>query len=288
MTNAITVNNVSKVFGKKHALDKVALTIPKGQIFGFLGPNGAGKTTVIRCLMDYIKPTTGTIRILSHDAHLDSAKLKSLVGYLSSDIQLHLNWTVKEHIDFIGSIKGVQRANELLEKFKLDLKPKVQHLSSGNKQKLAIILAFIGKPELLIMDEPTRGLDPQLQNQLYDLLREFTVQGGTVFLSSHNLSEVQGLCDAVAVIRDGKIVVSESMNDILQLKIHVVHAVATTAINKADFQFKNTELLMLDGKSITIKAKGNIDQINKALSKYKLTDLEVSHASLEDVFLEYY
>lgn len=288
MEAAISIKDVTKAFGANRALDKVSLTIPKGHIFGFLGPNGAGKTTMIRCLMDYIRVTDGEITILEQDAHRNSAVLKGSIGYLSSDMQLHPNWTAKTHIDFMSGIEGRGRADELVRKFNLDLKPKVGKLSSGNKQKLAIILAFLGDPKLLIMDEPTRGLDPLLQNQLYELLRQFAAEGGTVFLSSHNLAEVQQLCDSVAVIREGKIVAAEAMKDILQLRVHVVQAVATKPINQADFKLKGVEILGGDSKSITLKARGQIDPILKALAKYSLTDLEVTHASLEDVFMEYY
>jgi len=288
MASAINIKGVTKTFGSKRALDDVSLTIPTGQVYGFLGPNGAGKTTTIRCLMDYIRVSRGAIDILGKDAHANSAELKAVVGYLSSDVQLHDNWTGKDHVNFMASTKGRGRADELVKTFNLDLSVKVRNLSSGNKQKLAIILAFVGQPKLLIMDEPTRGLDPLLQNQLYELLREFAISGGTVFLSSHNLTEVQQLCDSVAVIRAGKIVAAEAMKDILQLRVHLVQAVATKAINKADFKLTDVEIQHSSGKTIALKARGEIDPIIKALATYNVTDLDVSHASLEDVFMEYY
>jgi ABC-2 type transport system ATP-binding protein len=288
MTAAISIKNVSKVFGSKRALDEVSLTIPQGQIFGFLGPNGAGKTTMIRCLMDYINVSGGQVAIFGQDAHTQSASLKRSIGYLSSDMQLHPRWTARTHIDLMSSIKGGGRAEELVQRFNLDLDVRVGKLSSGNKQKLAIILAFLGNPKLLIMDEPTRGLDPLLQNQLYDLLREFARQGGTVFLSSHNLAEVQQLCDSVAVIRGGKIVAAQAMKDILQLRVHLVQAVATKAFKHSDFALKDVEVIGGTGKSIQLKARTQIDPLMKVLAKYPLTDLEVTHASLEDVFMEYY
>lgn len=288
MTTAIKIQAVTKNFGAKRALDTVSLDIPRGQISGFLGPNGAGKTTMIRCLMGYISPSAGQITILGKDAVTQSAELKNSIGYLSSDIQLHPKWTAQTHIDFMSSIKSRGPADELVEQFSLDLHTPVRKLSSGNKQKLAIILAFIGSPRLLIMDEPTRGLDPLLQNQLYVLLRDFAKNGGTVFLSSHNLGEVQQLCDQVAVIKEGQIVADEAMQDILQLTVHEVRAVATKKINLADFKLPGVEVESVDGKAIHLKARGHVDPIIKALAKYHLTDLEVSHASLEDVFLEYY
>ncbi len=288
MSAAISLSHVSKSFGAKKALDDVSLTIPKGKIFGFLGPNGAGKTTTIRCLMDCMRCDSGTVTILGKDANLEGAELKRDIGFLSSDIQLHTNWSARTHIDFLSSIKGRGRADELAKLFNLDLKPKVKNLSSGNKQKLAIVLAFLGNPKILIMDEPTRGLDPLLQNQLYELLREFAKQGGTVFFSSHNLAEVQQLCDNVAVIRDGKIVADEAMQDIRRMKIHSITAVATKSFDKKMFDTKGIEIVSCSGKTIVLKVRGRIDPAMKVLGKYELTDLDVSHASLEDVFMEFY
>ena len=288
MSAAISLSHVSKSFGAKKALDDVSLTIPKGKIFGFLGPNGAGKTTTIRCLMDYMRADEGSISILGKDAKIESAILKQDIGFLSSDIQLHPNWSAHTHIEFLSSIKGRGRADELVKLFNLDLKTKVRNLSSGNKQKLAIILAFLGDPRVLIMDEPTRGLDPLLQNQLYDLLRGFAHEGGTVFLSSHNLAEVQQLCDNVAVIRAGKIVADEAMRDIRRMKIHTITAVATKAFDEKGFAKKDIEIVSCSAKTIVLKVRGRIDPVIKLLSKYELTDLDVSHASLEDVFMEFY
>lgn len=288
MIPAISIKNVTKKFGSKYALNDVVLTINKGQIFGFLGPNGAGKTTTIRCLMDYYSTTSGSLHILGKDAHKHSAELKKQIGYLSSDMQLYANWTGQEHIDFIASIKGSGGATELVELFQLDVTKKVRNLSSGNKQKLAIILAFMGNPMLLIMDEPTRGLDPLLQNQLYDLLHAYAKNGGTVFLSSHNLAEVQHLCDSVAVIKDGKIIAADNMKDILQKRLHTIQAVSSRAFNHADFASDAIEIIGGSGKNITLKARGSINAVLAKLSRYDLTDLEITHSSLEDIFMEYY
>jgi ABC-2 type transport system ATP-binding protein len=288
MANAISIKNVTKTFGSKRALDNVSLKVETGHIFGFLGPNGAGKTTMIRCLMDYIRPSSGAVTIIGKDAQQNSAELKDQIGYLSSDMQLHPNWTGRTHIDFLSGIEGRGRADELVKRFDLDLTRKVRHLSSGNKQKLSIILAFLGEPKLLIMDEPTRGLDPLLQNELYDLLHEFANNGGTVFLSSHNLAEVQHLCDSVAVIRDGKIVAAEAMRDILQMSVHIVQAVASKSFVRKDFDIKGVEVIGGSGKNISLKVHGEIGHVVELLSNYNLTDLEVSHANLEDVFMEYY
>ena len=186
-SSAIKIKKLSKSFGKHTALHNVSFEVPEGQIFGFLGPNGAGKTTTIRCVMDFIKPTHGSVEILGLDAHRDSAELKQSIGYLSADYQLNGGWTGKDHIRLFQKTKGrTSNLNDLIGSLGLNTSVKVKNLSSGNKQKLAVVLAFIGDPRLLIMDEPTRGLDPVLQNVLYDLLNDFVSKGNTVFLSSHN------------------------------------------------------------------------------------------------------
>jgi len=288
MDSAISITDLTKTFGSKVGLHNLSLEVPKGTIFGFLGPNGAGKTTLIRCLMDFIRPEEGEITILGKKATTDSNALKAQIGYLSSDVQLHPNWDGKTHIDYMAGIKGRGEADTLIKQFGLDTSKKVSHLSSGNKQKLAIILAMLGRPEILIMDEPTRGLDPLLQNQLYELLRQFTKGGGTVFLSSHNLAEVQHICDHVAVIKDGSIVSAEGMNEVLQMGVHVVQASSKKPFKRPDFVIKGVEIVSLDKHSISLKTRGDVNSIVTALHKYQLTSLEVTHASLEDVFMEYY
>jgi len=288
MSAAIHISGVTKTFGAKTALDDVSLEIPRGQIFGFLGPNGAGKTTAIRCLMDFIRPDAGSMTILGKDARRDSPALKHVVGYLSSEAGLHPHWTAKTHIDFLGGIKGRGRADELVKLLELDTGRKVSDLSSGNRQKLAIVLAFLGRPELLIMDEPTRALDPLLQNQLYRLLKDFAAGGGTVFFSSHNLSEVQQICDGVAVIKDGRIVAAEAMQDILNMNLHSVKATAKEPFRLEDFSLKGVEVLTHNRHAVSLKVSGNLDAVMKLLARYHVTDVEITHASLEDAFMEYY
>jgi ABC-2 type transport system ATP-binding protein len=287
MKAAIRIQGVSKSFGAKKALNNVTLEVQPGQIFGFLGPNGAGKTTTIRCLMDVIRPDEGEISICGHDVRANPA-FKRDVGYLPADPQLHLGWTGQTHIKFLSSLKGDGRAAELIELLGLDVTKKVADLSSGNQQKLAIVLAFLGNPKLLIMDEPTRGLDPLLQNQVYQLLKQFKAGGGAVFFSSHNLAEVQEVCDSVAVLKDGHIVASETMSDLLKLNTYLIKARTSRPFNAADFKTKDIEVVARHGNSVVLKVTGHIDPVMKILAGYQLADLEVTHASLEDTFMEYY
>ncbi len=286
---AISIKNLTKVFGHKKALDAVTLDVPKGSIYGFLGPNGAGKTTTIRCLMDFIHPTDGSITILGNDAHQSSTFLKQKIGFLSSDQQLNPRWTGDDHIRLAARVKGShKRVDQLAKLLSYEPKLRVKSLSSGNKQKLAIILAFLGEPELLIMDEPTRGLDPMLQNVLYDLLRRYAHSGKTVFFSSHNLNEVQSLCDDVAFIKDGKILTQKSMYDIRAMNIHIITAVATTPFNIATLKLAGVTITSHKGNSISLRVKGDFNPALRAITRHDLTDLDMTHANLEDIFLDQY
>jgi len=205
MPTTIEIKNLKKHFGKVKAVDGIDISVERGEIFGFLGPNGAGKTTAIRCMMDFIRPTAGEIKILDKDAQADSEVLKSDISYLPGNVRLYDSWTGLDHVNFCESFGGKKSAaRELAKQLDLDLKIKFHHLSSGNKQKLGIVLALMKEPKLLILDEPTLALDPLLQNITHHLLLESGEKGTTVFISSHNLSEVERICDRVGIIKAGK------------------------------------------------------------------------------------
>jgi ABC-2 type transport system ATP-binding protein len=286
---AVDVKSLSKRFGSKQALRDITFSVEEGTSFGFLGPNGAGKTTTIRCLMDYIRPDHGQVTLFGQDARAHSAELKRQVGYLSSDMQLYSNWTGHEHLSLIEGVRGrSDQSRRLASELDLDLSRRVKHLSSGNKQKLAIVLAFAGHPKLLILDEPTRGLDPLLQNQLYDLLRDFTTSGGTVFFSSHNLAEVQRLCDGVVIIREGSVVAERSMADLRDLQLYLIEAVTTNPLHADLFKHAGVTVVHHSAHEISLRVQGDINPIVHALAKFHLKDLQVTHADLEDIFMEFY
>ncbi len=285
----IAVRGVSKRFGRKQALNEVSFTVQAGSIFGFLGPNGAGKSTTIRCLMDYIRPDSGSVEILGRDARRDSALLKREMGYLSSELQLYQGWTGREHLNFVEGVRGrSDEARQLAQDLDLDLGKPVKYLSSGNQQKLAIVLAFCGRPRLLIMDEPTRALDPLLQNQLYELLRGFAAQGGTVFLSSHNLAEVQRVCDGVVVIRAGEVVAERSLSELRELQVRLVQVVSARPIPPEFLRLRGVEIVHQSEGEVQMRVHGDINPLLRVLVRYPLKDLQVTHADLEDVFMEFY
>ncbi len=286
--NAIEITGLSKVFGDKQALNDVSLKVPKGEICGFLGPNGAGKTTTIRCLMDFIRPSSGEIKVFGLDSCEQSAAIKADIGYLSSDNQFYNNWTAAQHIRFVEDMRGKSKAKVLVNDLDLVMNVKYRNLSSGNKQKLGVVLALMHQPKLIIMDEPTRGLDPLLQNKIYSLLRDYRDNGGTVFMSSHNLPEVEQVCDHVAIIRDGKLVENASLNKLRALHTHLVNVAFEKPAKREMFKLANVAIEHYSAQTASFKVKGDINPLMQALAQAQIKDVSITHASLEDVFMEFY
>ncbi|MBZ0302322.1 MAG: ABC transporter ATP-binding protein, partial [Anaerolineae bacterium] len=217
----IQTENLTKIYksanGEVRALDRLNLVVQPGEIFGYLGPNGAGKTTTIRLLLDLIRPTEGQARILDLDAQADSVALHRRIGFLPGELNLWRNLTGQEVVSFVGRVRGGVNLNtvrQLAERLQLDLKIKVRSYSSGNRRKLGLVLALMNEPELLILDEPTGGLDPLVQQTFNELMREIKREGRTVFLSSHVLSEVQAICDRVGILRNGQLKAVERVSDL--------------------------------------------------------------------------
>ncbi|MBN1370195.1 MAG: ABC transporter ATP-binding protein [Dehalococcoidaceae bacterium] len=286
---AIKIENLKKYFGNIKAVDGISIEVEKGILFGFLGPNGAGKTTTIRCMMDFIRPMEGSVTILSKDARRDSVELKRKIGYLSGNTRLYDNWDGQTHIDFIKRFyNGEDKSASLVDRLGLDTGKKARHLSSGNRQKLSLILTFMTDPEILILDEPTLGLDPLLQNEVYELLYEFAQNGSTVFMSSHNLAEVERVCSRVGIIKKGKMVASQSIAALKEKKIYIINAHFGQPVNPQEFLDENTELVKELTDGLLLKVKGDINPAIRKLGNYNLAHVEISQPSLEDIFMEYY
>ena len=286
---AISVTNLKKHFGPVKAVDDISFTVAQGEVFGFLGPNGAGKTTTIRCLMDFLRPTEGEIKILGQDAHKDGVELKKKIGYLSGLVKLYDKWTGQMHIDFVKQLNGKQeRSKELIERLDFDPTMKTRKLSSGNRQKLGIIMAFMCEPELLIFDEPTNALDPLLQNTVYELIKEESKKGTTIFMSSHNLAEVDKVCSRVGIIKAGKMVATEDILALKAKKMHTVKAYFHAQPETQHFINENIKILKELPDGLIMNVKGDIVPLISKLTDMNLKDIEIEHASLEDIFLEFY
>ena len=287
--SAIKFNNVSKSFSKTIAVNRNNLSVERGEIFGFLGPNGAGKTTSIRCLMDFIRPDVGTIEVLGMDSRRDSVTLKSKIGYLSAEHHLHNDWTGKEHIQFVSQLRNLKSTTKnLSDKLVFDPTVKVKNLSTGNRQKLAIILAYLGEPELIIMDEPTQGLDPILQNQFYIIAEDYSKAGGTIFMSSHNLTEVERLCQSVAIINKGKIVNEETLESLKAKSMHKITLSYKQPISYPFGSLKNVSVVSKSSNGIVFKVSGSLDEILHQISMLPIKDIEIVRANLDEIFMEYY
>ncbi|PIY95495.1 MAG: ABC transporter [Candidatus Kerfeldbacteria bacterium CG_4_10_14_0_8_um_filter_42_10] len=285
----IDIQNLKKYFGKVKAVDGISLSVEQGEIFGFLGPNGAGKTTTIRCMMDFIRPLSGSIEILGKNAQKDSVELKKQIGYLSGYVSLYDKWTGQDHIDFVSSLNGAKdHSKELTERFDFDPTKKTKGLSSGNKQKLGLIMAFMFQPKILILDEPTIALDPLLQNTVYELLSELTNNGSTVFMSSHNLAEVDRTCSRVGIIKDGKIVAVQSIQALKEMRMYTVTAYFSDHFDKREFDLEGIEIIKELPSGLVLNVRGDLDPLIKKLGQFDIKDLEIEHASLDDIFLEYY
>lgn len=286
---AIELSHVEKSFGETKALKQVSLSVEEGEVFGFLGPNGAGKTTAIRCMMDFLRPDTGTISILEKDSSKDAVELKRVLGYLSGNIRLYDNWTGKDHIAFIARFRGGKnRASDLVSRLKFNDKVRAKNLSSGNRQKLGIILAFMSNPRVLILDEPTNALDPLLQNTIYELILEAAKNGTTVFMSSHNLVEVERICNRVSIIRNGEIVATDRISALKEKKIYTVRITTEQPLNTALFVSHHTEIREQTPHMVTFKVTGDINEFLQRLPNQKISDISITRANLEDIFMEYY
>lgn len=286
----IHIDNLKKYFGDVKAIDDISFMVEKGEIFGFLGPNGAGKTTTIRCIMDFLRSDNGSIRIAGKDSRQDSILLKDKIGYLPGAVKLYDQWTGYEHINFARCFtKRKDNADQLAERLNLDLNKKTKNLSSGNRQKLGLVFALMFDPEILILDEPTLALDPLLQNQVYALLQEASQRGATVFMSSHNLPEVERVCDRVAIIKKGKIV---AVDEIKSLQRKHMYSVKVFFEGEKPTQHELEKAGALEIRSMDngyiIKIKGDVNVFIDVISRYKVHDLNISLASLEEIFLEFY
>lgn len=287
----IEISKLSKYFGNLKAVDNISLSIDKGEILGFIGPNGAGKTTTINCILGLLKPTAGEILIEGLDAWDNSEEIKKILGYIPTDPYFYPNWKGLDYFKYVESIKGKSKIlNDLVKDFEFNPKEVIKNLSTGNRQKLSIIIALMNSPKILVMDEPTRGLDPLLQNMFYRYINKLRDSGTTVFMSSHNLSEVEVVCSKVAIIKAGKLVEVGSVKSLQNVKAHLIKLTLKTPnqLTKEKINKFGGKIVNMNGNVFEIKIVGDLNPFLKELSSLEVIDISIGNSSLEELFLEYY
>ncbi|AUC24536.1 ABC transporter [Streptococcus uberis] len=270
--NIITIDHLSKSYGRHLALDQLSLTVEKGEIFGFLGSNGAGKSTTIRCLLGLIKYRKGKVTLFNDRYHSLEESLDH-IGYMPSEAMFYPNMTVKQVIEFAAKAHPnhdcKREADRLCKLLEVPLQKKIQDLSLGNRKKVSIVCALQHQPDLLILDEPTSGLDPLMQERFFQIILDAKVKGKTCFLSSHVLSEVKAYCDRVAILKKGKLLAVDRVENIMHSQ-------------------KKQVTIWIDGQSITKTFEGKLSDLLSDLSEIKPDDLLIEEPSLEDLFMHYY
>lgn len=290
---AIRTEGLTKHYGDVRALVDLDLDVRTGEVFGFLGPNGSGKTTMIRTILDEIRPTSGRASILGLDTHKRSVEIRRHIGYVPGDLSLYPNLTGRDILTYFANLRGGvewEYVETLADRLDADLSKKVGDLSSGNRQKMGLIQAFMNRPEVLIMDEPSTGLDPLMQREFQTMMREVVAEGRTVFLSSHTLSEVQRVADRVGIIRHGRLVVVESVAELRSKGIRRVVLSFDAPIDTSVFErFPGVRDIVAENRHITISFDGQIASLLElATSRYTLVDVTTQEADLEEIFLTYY
>jgi ABC-2 type transport system ATP-binding protein len=290
--NIIETENLTKFYGKSRGIIDVNIEIEKGEIFGFIGPNGAGKSTTIRTLLAFIMPLRGTAKIFGKDTIRESSEIKKRIGYLPDEVNYYDNMRALDLLMYSARLHKKdcsKRIRELSDIFSLDLKKKISSLSSGNKRKVGIIQALLHEPELLILDEATVGLDPLMKNTFFDILKEENKKGVTIFFSSHILGDVQKICDRVGIIKDGRIIKIEYINNLKENKYKKIKVEFSKKAPKAiDFKTEGIVNIKLKDNTLEFYYSGKINNITQELSKMDISDVWIEDPDLEEVFMHYY
>jgi ABC-2 type transport system ATP-binding protein len=291
---AILTQALIKNYGSVQALRGVDLEVKQGEIFGFLGPNGAGKTTTIRCMLDLIRPNGGAIQVLGIDPQKNPVAVRARTGYLPGELHFDDNMTVEGALRYLNALRGGKAdwdyVRSLAEHIDLDLKFAIKNLSKGNKQKVGVVQALMHRPELLLLDEPTFGLDPLMQQEVLRLVKEARQKGATVFFSSHILSEVQEIADRVGIIRKGVLVEVADTASLINRSLRRTRIRFKQPVDASTMTgLPGVKLLSQDdGLSLTLQVEGEMDALIKALAGFPVVDFETERPSLEEIFLAYY
>lgn len=286
----IDIKNLTKSYGKNRGIENINLTVNEKEIFGFIGPNGAGKSTTIKVLLNFIFPTNGEAKIFDLDCVKDSVKIKENIGYVPSEVRYYGNMKVRDIISYGESFHNnidKEYVQQICKDFSIELDKNISELSLGNKKKVAIIQAILNKPKLLILDEPTNGLDPLIQQKLFETLTKLKNEGSTIFFSSHNLSEVEEFCDKVAIIKEGKIIDIKDIREYSRKKIKKI-TIKTSEVIEEELLPLGIENLEKNNEVLNFYYSGAINPLLSLLSKYKIEDLTIEEKNLSETFMSYY
>src|SRR5579859_6563224 len=287
----IVIDNFHKAYGKVQAVNGISMRVGRGEIFGFLGPNGAGKTTTIRSMLDVIRPTSGSIRVLGLDAQRDRMELHQRIGYIPGDVRLPGTMTGKQVIDYFSRLQGLEPVllNDLIARFDVEMKRPMKSYSKGMRQKIGIVLAFMCDPEVLILDEPSSGLDPLLQRVFNEFLLEEQARGRTVFMSSHIMSDVEKVCQRVAVIRNGELVTVEEVEKLREKAGQRVTVEFGDLVTEEELvSIPGVSNITKNNRAFHLDVSGRMDPLIKAFSRHEVDRMQAEEAPLEEVFLKFY
>jgi ABC-2 type transport system ATP-binding protein len=292
MTAIIEIEKLTKSYGAQRGIIEVDLSLEQGEVFGFLGPNGAGKTTTIRTMLDLIRPTSGRALVFGIESSADPVAIHRRVGYIPGEFTLYDRLTGKQTLEYFANLRGGVDAayqQSLIERFELDPSRRFREYSKGNKQKVGVVIALQHRPELLVLDEPTSGLDPLVQQTFFTTLREAVADGASVFLSSHILSEVEKSADRVAIIREGRIVKTDTVEGLRDLAHHQVELRFAGPVPTAEFEhLPGVSDVVADDHVLRLRVAGAITPVVQAAARYELLDFVSREPSLEETFLAQY
>jgi len=290
MSDVIEVADLTKSYGTRRGVIELAFGVREGEVFGFLGPNGAGKTTTIRTLLGLLRPTSGRASIFGLDVWRDAPAIHRRLSYVGSDPGYLGELTGGAQLDLLAALRGLDRGawRRLAERLELDPSTPVRKLSRGNRQKVAVVAAFMGHEPLLVLDEPTTGLDPLMQREFLALLAESRAAGRTVFLSSHNLQEVERACDRVGIIREGRLIEISTVQALLAEHWRSVNLVLAAPAPRGSFKVENVEVVSATSRDVHLMVRGDVNPLLRRLASLNVVDVSITTPDVEDVFLRYY
>lgn len=289
--NIIEIEHLTKYYGKARGIIDVSFNVEEGEIFGFIGPNGAGKSTTIRTLLTLIYPTSGSAKIFGKDCVKYAPEIKKEIGYVPSEVYYYDKMKVVDLLRYSASFYGrdcSRRIMELSEVMELELNRRIEDLSFGNRHKVGIVQGLLHEPRLIILDEPTSGLDPLMQHKFYELLKAENKRGATILFSSHVLGEVQRLCQRVAIIKEGRIIRLEKINDLNENRFKKISIAASASVSKEYWAMEGVKDIEFAGNQVSFLFRGNINSLIKKVSSLEIADILIEEPGLEEIFIHYF